>query len=211
MIARRRCCRSRRSRNKSSRRAFWRVPVPRAPRCPRLRPSRSRRALCRTAGRRVWGRRCGCSWRAWRKTRRCRWAPPSASAPPANITVRIVHLDGAPGFANGVVGRGAGGAGGEIRPAQTFVHREQARGHVTDEHRDHEGRDAGPALVDKTLCWSTVVSRPPMPEPMMQPISSQFSLSNPIPNPAAPDDRQRRRTANTDRCGGFPWAKERRA
>ena len=30
----------------------------------------------------------------------------------------LAHFDGAPGLADGVVGGGAGGAGGEVRPAQ---------------------------------------------------------------------------------------------
>ena len=44
--------------------------------------------------------------------------------------LRVAHLDGAPGFAQGVVGGGAGRAGGEIGSPQLVIHREQARGHV---------------------------------------------------------------------------------
>jgi hypothetical protein len=54
----------------------------------------------------------------------------------------IPHFDGAPGFADGVGGRGAGGTGGKIRAAQFVIHREQAGGDVRDEHGNHERRDA---------------------------------------------------------------------
>ena len=40
--------------------------------------------------------------------------------------LRVAHLDGAPGFADGVIGSGAGRAGGEVRAAQIVIHREQA-------------------------------------------------------------------------------------
>ena len=36
-------------------------------------------------------------------------------------------------------------------------------------------------LVKRMLCWSEVVCRPPMPEPMNTPISSRFSLSKSSP------------------------------
>ena len=61
--------------------------------------------------------------------------------------LRVAHFDGTPGFADGVIGRGTGGAGGEIRSAQILVYRECAGGHVADEHRDHERREpVGTAL-----------------------------------------------------------------
>ncbi len=52
---------------------------------PRLRPSQSRRVPCRTAARHAADRRCACSSRASRKTRRCPWARSVASVPPAKI------------------------------------------------------------------------------------------------------------------------------
>ena len=95
--------------------------------------------------------------------------------------LRVAHLDRAPGFADGVIGRGAGGAGGEVRPAQIFIHRERAGGHVADEHRDHERREPARPALEQDLCCSVVVARPPMPEPMMTPISSRFSRSRSRP------------------------------
>ena len=65
--------------------------------------------------------------------------------------LRVAHFDGAPGFADGVVGGGAGGAGGEIRAAQIVIHREQARSHVADEHRNHERREPVRAAVEQDL------------------------------------------------------------
>ena len=54
--------------------------------------------------------------------------------------LRVAHLDRAPGFADGVVGGRTRGDRGIIRPAQIVKHREQAGGHVADEHRNHERR-----------------------------------------------------------------------
>ena len=65
--------------------------------------------------------------------------------------LRVAHLDGAPGFAQGVVGGGAGRAGGEVGPPQLVVHREDARGHVDDEHGDHEGREPARAALAQNL------------------------------------------------------------
>ena len=65
--------------------------------------------------------------------------------------LRIAHLDRAPGFADGVVGGRARGAGGEIRPAQVVIHREQAGGHVADEHRDHERREPARPAFEQDL------------------------------------------------------------
>ena len=65
--------------------------------------------------------------------------------------VRVAHLDGAPGFADGVVGGRAGGAGGEIRPAQIEIHRDQARRHVADKHWDREGRDPAWAALQQRI------------------------------------------------------------
>src|SRR5882724_1578765 len=59
----------------------------------------------------------------------------------------VAHFHGAPCFADGVIGRGAGGNGGEVRAAQIFIHREKSRSHVADEHRNHERREPSrPAL-----------------------------------------------------------------
>ena len=65
--------------------------------------------------------------------------------------LRVAHFDGAPGFADGVVGGGAGGAGGKIRPAQILVHREHAGGHVADEHRDNERREPAGAAFEQNF------------------------------------------------------------
>ncbi len=56
--------------------------------------------------------------------------------------LRVAHLERAPGLANGVCRSRAGGTRGDVRPAQLVVHREQTGGHVQDERRDHERRDA---------------------------------------------------------------------
>ena len=48
-----------------------------------------------------------------------------------------------------MVGGGAGGTGGEVRPAQIVKHREQAGRHVADEHRDHERREAVGAAFEQ--------------------------------------------------------------
>src|ERR1019366_5719964 len=60
--------------------------------------------------------------------------------PTGEDDLRIPHLDGAPGFAQGVVGRGTSRAGRKIGSPQLVVHREQARAHVGDEHGNHECR-----------------------------------------------------------------------
>ena len=136
-----------------------------------------------------------------------------ASAPPANITLRIAHFDGAPGFADGVVGGGAGGAGGEIRAAQIVIHREQAGSHVRDEHRDHERREPARAAFEQDLVLlARSVCSPPMPEPMNTPISSRFVLVEVeagIQQRLA--SRRKRRIAKSGPCAGFPWATETRA
>ncbi len=65
--------------------------------------------------------------------------------------LRVAHLDGAPGFADGVVGRGAGRAGGEIGAAQIVKHGKQSRRHVADEHWDHERRKPARTAVEQNI------------------------------------------------------------
>ena len=54
---------------------------------------------------------------------------------------RIAALDRPPSLTNGVVAGRAGRAGGKVGSAQVVVESEQTRGHVQDEHRDHERAD----------------------------------------------------------------------
>src|ERR1035437_7203670 len=66
----------------------------------------------------------------------------------------VAGLDGAPGFADGVVRRRARRAGGEVRPAQIEIHRDEAGRHVADEHRDGERRHAPrPALEQDVMLF----------------------------------------------------------
>ena len=65
--------------------------------------------------------------------------------------VGIAHLDGAPGFPQGVRGGGASRAGGHIGPAKIAEHGEKARSHVKDEHGDHERGKPGGAFGEVNL------------------------------------------------------------
>jgi hypothetical protein len=100
--------------------------------------------------------------------------------------LRVAHLDGAPGFADGVVGGGAGGAGGEIRPAQIFIHREVPEAMLLMSIGIMNGESRPGPRSSKILSCSVVVDKPPMPEPMMTPISSRFSRSRSRPESSAP-------------------------
>ena len=88
----------------------------------------------------------------------------------------IAHLDGPPGFADGMGRGGAGGACGKIGPAQTEVHGEEAGAHVGNEHGNHERRKPARPLGQKNLCCSDIVCNPPMPEPMKAPTSSRLTF-----------------------------------
>src|SRR3954470_15259130 len=59
----------------------------------------------------------------------------------------IAHLNGAPGFANSMIGGGARRTGGDIWTAQLVEHRENTRSHVQDEHGNHEWRHSSRPFV----------------------------------------------------------------
>ncbi len=65
--------------------------------------------------------------------------------------LRLVVADEPPGLANAVVGCRAGRHDAEIGPGKAELHGDQARGHVADHHRNHEGRDAARAFQDQLL------------------------------------------------------------
>ena len=124
----------------------------------------------------------------------------------------VAHFDGAPGFADGVVGGGAGRTGGEVRAAQLVVHREQARSHVRDEHRDHERRKPARPAFEQDLVL--LVGRLQAADAGADKhadfvavgfVEIQAGIAQRLP---AGIDAE---LANSDRCGGLPWAKETRA
>src|SRR5437762_9556910 len=56
--------------------------------------------------------------------------------------IGVAELNHAPRFADGVIGRRTGGDDAHVRAAQSEFHRDNAAGHVADEHRNGEGGDA---------------------------------------------------------------------
>ena len=61
----------------------------------------------------------------------------------------IAEFDDPPGFADGVVRSRAGGDNAHVRPAQAPLHRDEAAGHVPDEHRNGERGDAIGTFVEE--------------------------------------------------------------
>ena len=62
-------------------------------------------------------------------------------------------------------------------PSQSELDRDLSRGHVRDHHRDEERADAARApCSSRFACWSSNVSMPPMPEPMMTPTRSRSTV-----------------------------------
>src|SRR5437762_6174480 len=56
--------------------------------------------------------------------------------------VGVAELNHAPRFADGVIGRRTGGDDAHVRAAQSELHRDNAAGHVADQHRNGESGDA---------------------------------------------------------------------
>lgn len=56
--------------------------------------------------------------------------------------VGVAHFDCSPGFAKGVAGGGAGGAGSQVGASQSMIHGEKAGSHVENLHGDQKGRES---------------------------------------------------------------------
>ena len=65
--------------------------------------------------------------------------------------VGIAHDEGAPCLADGVVGGGTGGTGGDVGAAQAVVEREHPGRHIEDHHRDEERGDPAGAAIEQCL------------------------------------------------------------
>src|ERR1700719_1919909 len=65
--------------------------------------------------------------------------------------VRVAEFNDPPRFADGVVGRSASSDNAHVRPTQTKLHRNDAAGHVADEHRDGERGNARRSLVHQNI------------------------------------------------------------
>src|SRR5207302_5793738 len=88
----------------------------------------------------------------------------------------------APRFADRVIGSRTSGDDAHIRAAQSEFHRDNAAGHVADQHWNGEGGDALRPFVHNALNWSSSVFSPPMPLLTITPKRSRltFSRSRPL-------------------------------
>ena len=164
---RRRSCRSRRPRRRSWRRAPWRARTLRAPARRRPRPARSRRGPCPRGARPSWGRRCGWTARAPRRSRRCPAARRVDSAPPATITsaspYSIMRAD-RPMACRPVVQAVTTAMFGPLKPYLIDTWPEIML--MIDAGTKKGEMRRGPRLTS-SACVSSIIGRPPMPEPML--------------------------------------------